>query len=216
MRKCRVCLHTINDTCRICDHCGEDLIHGRRPTAIVVPPAPIAPPTPDAPARTCPFCAEEIQSAAIVCKHCRRDLPRIQTRSIQVIPQAPPAAQSSGAGLFKLFLKVLVVGALALVVVSMVIDGTSSTASAPPYSPTGASLICQQFVGDRLKAPASAKFPETSKDTVRDLGAGKFNVVSYVDAQNGFGALIRNRYDCSVHWVSGKEWMLDSLDMHGR
>jgi len=82
MRKCRVCQHTIDDTCRICDHCGEDLVQGRRPTAIVESAPAGAPPT----SRTCPFCAEEIQFAAIVCKHCRRDLPRIQTRSIQMLP----------------------------------------------------------------------------------------------------------------------------------
>jgi hypothetical protein len=36
MRKCRVCLHDIDDTSRVCEHCGEDLIHGRRPTAATV------------------------------------------------------------------------------------------------------------------------------------------------------------------------------------
>jgi RNase P subunit RPR2 len=78
MMKCRVCLHEIPDAARICEHCGEDLVHGRRPTAVVrSPPPPVTPPAPslgESTVKRCPFCAEEIQAAAIVCKHCRRDL----------------------------------------------------------------------------------------------------------------------------------------------
>lgn len=75
MRKCRVCLHEIEDAALICEHCGEDLIHGRRPI-IVAPSIPKEPTPPSvvAATKTCPFCAELIQSAAIVCKHCGRDL----------------------------------------------------------------------------------------------------------------------------------------------
>lgn len=38
MRKCRVCSNEIQDASRICEHCGEDLVHGRKPIAI----APVA------------------------------------------------------------------------------------------------------------------------------------------------------------------------------
>src|ERR1041385_2685271 len=40
MKKCSVCLQKIPDDSRICPECGEDLIHGRRPTDVVVDPHP--------------------------------------------------------------------------------------------------------------------------------------------------------------------------------
>ena len=49
-----------------------------------------------------------------------------------------------------------------------------------------------------LKAPSTAKFPRTSDDQVTDMGGGTFEIKSYVDAQNSFGAMIRTRYTCSV------------------
>jgi hypothetical protein len=95
-----------------------------------------------------------------------------------------------------------------------------TTASTPgplfaSYNAAGAAKACQTFVLNGLKAPASAKFPE-HVTTTEDLGEGRFRVQAAVDAQNGFGALIRNNYDCSVHWVSGSDWGLDDLDLKSR
>lgn len=49
-----------------------------------------------------------------------------------------------------------------------------------------------------LKAPATAQFPEYAAEFVDDLEGGQFRVTSYVDAQNGFGAMIRNDFTCVV------------------
>lgn len=85
------------------------------------------------------------------------------------------------------------------------------------YTAAGAVDVCQQFVRDRLKAPASAKFPSAAPDlTTMPLGGGRFRVTAYVDSQNGFGALIRNTTDCAVHWVKGTDWALDHLELRGR
>jgi len=43
------------------------------------------------------------------------------------------------------------------------------------------------------------------------LGGGRYRVQSYVDAQNSFGAMIRTRYDCTVHWIGGDRWKLEDL-----
>lgn len=73
--------------------------------------------------------------------------------------------------------------------------------------------ICHETARDRLKAPATAKFPGLGKITVqtttRDFTgklygrpimtpAGSRIIESYVDAQNSFGALIRTRFTCIV------------------
>ena len=74
----------------------------------------------------------------------------------------------------------------------------------------------QEYVTAYLKAPASAKFPYYDSTSVKKTaGDGKgsmFEVQSYVDAQNSFGANIRTYYKCSVVRVhASKEWVMAEL-----
>lgn len=56
-------------------------------------------------------------------------------------------------------------------------------------------VMSQQFVERQLRAPATADFPSWPDEyQVQTLGNCKYKVRSYVDAQNGFGALIRSNY----------------------
>lgn len=74
---------------------------------------------------------------------------------------------------------------------------------------TQAYIMSQQFVKDRLKAPATADFPWQDEATIRKTGPGEFLVLSYVDAQNAFGANIRNHYACKISSDdNGKTWNL--------
>lgn len=57
-------------------------------------------------------------------------------------------------------------------------------------------VMAQSFVEDRLKSPSTAKFPSIAANGVQTqyLGDCTHKVVGYVDAQNGFGAMLRTRY----------------------
>lgn len=65
-------------------------------------------------------------------------------------------------------------------------------------------------VTKRLKSPATAIFPniEDAKITKLQSEECAFGVVSYVDSQNGFGALIRGEWVADVSLKNGK-WSLD-------
>lgn len=78
----------------------------------------------------------------------------------------------------------------------------------------GAFDVCKQFVGERLKSPGSAKWRDPFGDQViySGNGDGPITVMASVDSQNGFGALLRTSYACTVSRVSGTSWHLDSLD----
>ena len=88
-----------------------------------------------------------------------------------------------------------------------------TTAHASDYADS--KTICQQFVADTLKAPATARFEPT--DTVMAaINPDKkyrhlsfvWDTMGYVDSQNSFGALIRSKYICTVQRTGPDDWRL--------
>lgn len=61
---------------------------------------------------------------------------------------------------------------------------------------TIASVCAQSHVKTLLKSPSTADFPWSSDTTA--WGDDQYLVQSYVDSQNGFGAMIRTNYVCTV------------------
>lgn len=83
-------------------------------------------------------------------------------------------------------------------------------------SPEGAFFISQQYVKDKLRSPSSAEFPSLHDNAISivKLGNKKYKVRAYVDAQNTFGAKIRNRYECIVVYAGDDRWNLESVDVY--
>lgn len=69
----------------------------------------------------------------------------------------------------------------------------------------------ESFAKDRLKAPATARFPSNSDFRTEMLSCGTWRVTSYVDAQNSFGAAIRTYYVTVMNY-SGGRWFVVSFD----
>jgi hypothetical protein len=79
--------------------------------------------------------------------------------------------------------------------------------------------MSQEFVKMSLKAPSSAEFPrmEDSEVSVNYLGDCTHDVRAYVDAQNSFGAKIRNRYYVKLKNQKGTEtWESLNVQIIGR
>jgi len=66
--------------------------------------------------------------------------------------------------------------------------------------PRHAVSACEAIIEAGLLAPASAMHPSGGQDYI-DHGKGKYTIVTYVDAQNAFGAMIRNNYRCVVQYT---------------
>jgi hypothetical protein len=58
---------------------------------------------------------------------------------------------------------------------------------------------CQLAARYRLLAPGTAQFASMAQSVVEDGAGGTVIVQTFVDAQNGFGALVRNGVTCTVH-----------------
>ncbi len=61
-----------------------------------------------------------------------------------------------------------------------------------------AAFACQDAVRERLKAPASAEFQAPREAQISAYEDGSYKIESYVDAQNSFGAKLRNAFTCQV------------------
>jgi hypothetical protein len=79
-----------------------------------------------------------------------------------------------------------------------------------------ADVMCESFVKDRLRAPATAKFSPFEETTISELGDDRWRVAGYVDSQNGFGALIRDRYSCTVRYEGENKWRGESVTVTDR
>ena len=77
--------------------------------------------------------------------------------------------------------------------------------------------IAKQFATQSLKTPKTAEFPSLHADGVKivDLGNGKYSVSGYADAENSFGAKVRQYFMVEVQkqtyddkWTSGGvQWL---------
>lgn len=77
---------------------------------------------------------------------------------------------------------------------------------------TVAWIMAKRFVKDSLKSPSTASFGNQvcNDDTVTRTGPHSFEVRGWVDAQNSFGATLRNRFHVKLHCDdSSYRWELD-------
>jgi hypothetical protein len=86
----------------------------------------------------------------------------------------------------------LIVGFVVLSLFIYVTYTPSATRATIGPSDFDACVMAQVFVERGLKSPATAEFPAcNSPSTIVTRAADTWSVRSYVDAQNGFGALVR-------------------------
>lgn len=66
-----------------------------------------------------------------------------------------------------------------------------------------AKTISREIVKRMLKSPASAEFGDYTCNENTD---GSFKITSYVDSQNGFGAMLRANYTVTLKYKSGEKY----------
>lgn len=63
---------------------------------------------------------------------------------------------------------------------------------------TDAKICAKKAVEDQLKSPSTAKFCKYTEMTATNLGGDKWKVTGYVDAQNSFGATLRENWTVTL------------------
>lgn len=100
-------------------------------------------------------------------------------------------------------------------VVALLVFGFAScsggTTSAPKPNQAEAKSICKTAISQGLKSPSTAKFDMTFQYNADD--DLKYRVVAKVDAQNSFGAMMRQNFSCDLTWSSSAErWTLNRVN----
>lgn len=70
-------------------------------------------------------------------------------------------------------------------------------------------VIAERKVKEQLKAPSTAKFCKTTDYTV-SVSGNTWTVKGYVDAQNSFGASLRNNFTITFTFTSSEKYVVDS------
>lgn len=81
---------------------------------------------------------------------------------------------------------------------------------------TRAFVMSQAFVEQSLRSPSTADFPTAVAPdvSVQHVGDCRHRVDAYVDAENGFGATIRQKYSALLTYsMDNDEWTLEELSM---
>lgn len=65
-------------------------------------------------------------------------------------------------------------------------------------------IISEYFVKQKLKSPSTADFPMFDYTSEYSQIDGTYLVASYVDAQNGFGSMVRQYYSIKLKFNGGE------------
>jgi hypothetical protein len=129
-------------------------------------------------------------------------------------PEPTPQQKKVGCIILSFF------GLLFLVIIIAKIFSDSPKKSSPEpqkFTKFGAFYDSKQFVEQRLKSPGSAQWSDFSEELVEQVNDTTFKVVSYVDSQNGFGALLRSYYKCTIIYrPTINKVMCEDLKMEAR
>ena len=108
-------------------------------------------------------------------------------------------------------MKWILFAAIGVILIMLVAGCDTEMREAPRQDALGAYTAAKMYVKERLRSPATADFPwRRAEDVATFLGDDTYKVVSYVDSQNGFGAVVRMYF---VAEVKGYEYDWTLIDL---
>lgn len=149
----------------------------------------------------CKKCKKEISPGVLKCPFCDETNPTVTTRT-QII-----------AIVFIIVLAAVLVKACELTPEEKAAAEQASI-DRECKNPIAAQVMSQNFIKQHLKSPASADFPIQTNRAIYK-GNCLHLIESYVDSQNGFGALIRSQTFVQLRYnKTTKQWQLEDIKIN--
>ena len=151
--------------------------------------------------KKCPECQSDISVLAKKCPNCRSKISASTEKSKRVL---------IGIILLSFIFCLMALGAAG--------DPAPRVPEVQGPSEIIAFAVSEGVVEKMLKAPSTAKFSQ-QRDVV-DLGEGRYRVKSFVDSQNGFGAMIRSDWETVLKYNAGdpmetSSWTIEKVVIDG-
>ena len=143
--------------------------------------------------KKCPYCAMMIPREARVCPHCRKQ-------------QGLSSITKAVLGLIFLLILMGWIGSLSM--------GPGNSSSSMEDRAFTAWAMHSLFIKNALKAPSTADFAPRAESSVETIAPNTYKITSYVDAQNSFGAKIRNHYEITLKDNGPDKWQLIDLKFY--
>ena len=89
---------------------------------------------------------------------------------------------------------------------------SSSISDSYGHDKFDAITVAEKIVKDNLKSPSTAKFCSTSEAKI-SCSDNTWTVSGWVDAQNSFGATLRNNYTVKFTFTSSNKYTIDSCNI---
>lgn len=155
----------------------------------------------DTQTKKCPKCFTDIPFKATKCPNCQSDIKKTSKLVL-------------GLFIFSIFAMIISISSLSG---STPYTETASTADPVEWAGTYA----QVYVTKTLKAPSTADFPVIRSNDVTNLGNGRYKVSSFVDSQNGFGAMIRSNWEVTLTYAGSNaedagSWTVEKIIFDGK
>lgn len=149
------------------------------------------------------------------CTSCLMTMPKSASK-------CPYCRTKQGITLGKIIAAVFIFGIFTSILSGINSGSKPPTAIEPSHQPTAqeieeaqrsdAKYMAKEFVTERLKAPSTAKFPYYGDFAASKTPGGSWQVMGYVDAQNSYGAMLRQQFLCTLK-KTGDKWFLTDLKM---
>ncbi|MFT6865914.1 MAG: DNA-directed RNA polymerase subunit RPC12/RpoP [Cyclobacteriaceae bacterium] len=158
----------------------------------------------------CPECEKEISDKANSCPNCGYEL-NPKPKELK----EPPKHKNDGSGCGTWIVVIGVIFLILYLIGSFSDDNSSSNSPSGSTNKFLAYTYAEDFVKKKLKSPGTAEFPGTFEkaDHITELRYNKYKIVSWVDSQNGFGAMIRTNFSCIIEF-NGNEVSCNELQFY--
>jgi len=152
----------------------------------------------------CPECNKEFSDQADACPNC--GYKPIQEEKKELLEKKNKTKKNAGVGCLVLIIVVILA-------VYLLIPERDPDAWKKEDNSFAAYIMTEDWVKERLKSPSTAKFPDEKNEHTFKIDAHRYKIISYVDAQNSFGASIRTKFIAEVEQVNENKWILISLEI---